>query len=103
MESGERAEEKDSQEARMILNHKAAIEMLVTNIETVGFNPYTILNLHGLLSEDLLTDPDASGRLRQRSVDIGGSSFKPPGLPQWMVELFREMLGRARAINDPFK
>ncbi len=74
IEFGERAEGKDSQEARMILNHKAAIEMLVTNIETVGFNPYTILNLHGLLSEDLLTDPDASGRLRQRSVDIGGSS-----------------------------
>jgi hypothetical protein len=103
IEFGERAEGKDSQEARMILNHKAAIEMLVTNIETVGFNPYTILNLHGLLSEDLLTDPDASGRLRQRSVDIGGSSYKPPGLPQVIDELFREMLDRASRINDPFE
>src|SRR5260221_1908986 len=103
MESGERAEEKDSQEARMILNHKAAIEMLVTNIETVGFNPYTILNLPGLLSEALLTDPAASGRLRQRLVDIGGSSYKPPGLPQVIDEFFREMLDRASRINDPFE
>jgi Fic/DOC family len=103
IEFGERAEGKDAQEARMILNHKAAIEMLVANIETVGFNSYTILNLHGLLSEDLLTDPDASGRLRQRYVDIGGSSYKPPGLPQVIDELFREMLDKANQITDPFE
>ena len=103
IEFGERAEGKDAREARMILNHKAAIEMLVANIETVGFNPYTILNLHGLLSEDLLTDPDASGRLRQRSVDISGSSYKPPGLPQMIDELFREMLDKASRITDPFE
>jgi fido (protein-threonine AMPylation protein) len=103
IEFGERAEGKDAQEARMILNHKAAIEMLVANIETVGFNAYTILNLHGLLSEDLLTDPDASGRLRQRSVDIGGSSYKPPGLPQMIDELFREVLDKANQITDPFE
>jgi len=103
IEFGERAEGKDAQEARMILNHKAAIEMLVANIETIGFNPYTILNLHGLLSEDLLTDPDASGRLRQRSVDIGGSSYKPPGMPQVIDELFREMLDKASRIADPFE
>jgi fido (protein-threonine AMPylation protein) len=103
IEFGERAEGKDAQEARMILNHKAAIEMLVANIETVGFNAYTILNLHGLLSEDLLVDPDASGRLRQRSVDIGGSSYKPPGLPQMIDELFREVLDKANQITDPFE
>jgi hypothetical protein len=103
IEFGERAEGKDAQEARMILNHKAAIEMLVANIETVEFNPYTILNLHGLLSEDLLTDPDASGRLRQRFVDIGGSSYKPPGLPQVIDERFREMLDKASRIADPFE
>ena len=103
IEFGERAEGKDAQEARMILNHKAAIEMLMANIETVGFNTYTILNLHGLLSEDLLIDPDASGRLRRRSVDIGGSSYKPPGLPQVIDELFREMLDKANQITDPFE
>ena len=103
IEFGERAEGKDAQEARMILNHKAAIEMLVANIDTVDFNPYTILNLHGLLSEDLLTDPHASGRLRQRSVDIAGSSYKPPGLPQVIEELFREMLHKASQIIDPFE
>jgi hypothetical protein len=33
----------------MILNHKAAIELLVNNAEEIGFNRYTILNLHALL------------------------------------------------------
>jgi len=103
IERGERAEGKDVQEARMILNHKAAIEMLVTNIATVGFDSYTILNLHGLLSEDLLIDPRASGRLRERPVDIGGSSYKPPGLPQVIEELFREVLHKAGEIEDPFE
>lgn len=103
IEQGERAEGKDAQDARMILNHKAAIEMLLANIDTVGFNPFTILNLHGLLSEDLLTDPDASGRLRQRSVDIGGSSYKPLGLPQAIEELFHETLTKTDRIIDPFE
>jgi hypothetical protein len=103
IEFGEHAEGKDAQEARMILNHKVAIEMLVTNIDTVGFNSFTILNLHGLLSEDLLIDPNASGRLRQRPVDIGGSSYKPPGLPQVIDELFHEILNKADQITDPFE
>jgi len=59
--------------------------------------------LHGLLSEDLLINRAASGRLRQSSVDIGGSSYKPPGLPQVVEGLFREMLEKANQITDPFE
>jgi hypothetical protein len=103
IEFGQKAEGKDAQEARMILNHKAAIEILVTDIDTIGFNSFTICNLHGLLSEDLLTDPDASGRLRQRPVDIAKSSYRPLGIPQLIEELFRELLDKASQIIDPFE
>ena len=48
----------------MILNHKDAIEFLVNEADGIGFNRYTILNLHGLLANNLLPDPDAPGRLR---------------------------------------
>ena len=65
----------------MILNHKAAIEMLVDHAEEIGFNTFTFFNLHALLSENLLPDADASGRLRTAIVEIG-EVFSPIGVPQ---------------------
>ena len=41
----------------------------------IGFNRYTILNLHAALADDLLPDPDAAGS--GTSVEIGGSVFHP--------------------------
>ena len=57
LERGEAAEGKDARETQMILNHKAAIDLLVDQTTEIGFNRYTILNLHGLLSENLLANP----------------------------------------------
>ncbi|MDN5869575.1 MAG: hypothetical protein L0H73_02455 [Nitrococcus sp.] len=49
IEFGEEAEGRDRLEAQMILNHKDAIEFLVGTAEEIGFNRYTILNLHAIL------------------------------------------------------
>ena len=103
IELGEEAEEKDRLEAQMILNHKDAIEFLVTAAEDVGFNRYTILNLHALLADNLLPDPAAAGRLRQIAVGIGGSVFHPLEVPQLMEERFDRVLATASAIDDPFE
>jgi len=103
IEHGERAQGKDAQEAQMILNHKTAIELILDDIQHIGFNPYTFLNLHGALSENLLADPEASGRLRNRPVDISGSVYKPTDIPQVIEEAFREILLKADAITDPFE
>ncbi len=100
---GQAAEGKDLQETQMILNHKAAIEMLVEEADQVGFNMFTFLNLHAILSENLLPDEDASGRLRRRPVDIFGSSFHPLVMPQTLEECFRLLLEKATAIQDPFE
>lgn len=64
---GEAAEGKDARAAQMILNHKAATELFVEQADEIGFNRYTIFNLHALLA-----DPQAVGRLRQIPVSIGG-------------------------------
>lgn len=103
IEFGRYAEGKDAQEAQMILNHKAAVELLVDEADTAGFDPHTILSLHGLLSENLMPDPDASGRLRSRPVDIGGSVFVPLAVPQIIEECFHDILDKAAAISDPFE
>ena len=100
---GEEAEGKERLEAQMILNHKDAIEFLVGTAEAIGFNRYTILNLHALLAENLLADSDAAGRLRHISVGIAGSVFHPLEMPQLIEEYFGQVLASASAISDPFE
>lgn len=103
LELGETAEGKDALEAQMILNHKAAIEMLVDQADEIGFNRYTILNLHALLSDNLLADPQAGGRLRRIPVGIDGTVYHPLEVPQLIVECFEAILDTAAAITDPFE
>ena len=55
----------------MILNHKASIEFLMDCTPDMVFNRYPLLNLHALLSDNLLPDPTASGRLRTVAVGSG--------------------------------
>ena len=103
LELGEAAEGKDAREAQMILNHKAAIELLVEQATEVGFNRYTILNLHALLSDNLLADSQACGRLRSIPVAIAGTVFHPLEVPQVIEECFQHILDAAAAITDPFE
>ena len=103
LELGEAAEGKDAVEAQMILNHKAAIELLVDLAEEIGFNAYTILNLHALLAENLLGDPQAGGRLRSIPVGVAGTVYYPLEVPQLIEECFQRILGTAAAIADPFE
>ena len=103
LELGEAAEGKDARVAQMILNHKSAIELLVEHAEEVGFNRYTILNLHALLSDNLLTDPQACGRLRTIAVGVDGTVYHPLEVPQLINECFQEVLETAAAISDPFE
>lgn len=103
LELGEAAEGKNAMEAQMILNHKAAIELLVEQAQEIGFNRYTILNLHGLLADNLLADPQAGGRLRRIGVGIDGTVYHPLEVPQLIDECFQQILDTATAIADPFE
>jgi len=103
LEMGENAEGKTAEDAQMILNHKAAIEMLVNDAESIGFNRYTILNLHALLADNLLADSSAGGRVRSIPVMIGGTVFHPLEVPQLINECFHQILATATAITDPFE
>ena len=103
LELGETAEGKDALEAQMILNHKAAIELLVDQADEIGFDRYTILNLHALLADNLLADPQAGGRLRRIPVGIDGRVYHPLEVPQLIEECFEKILHNAAAIKDPFE
>jgi fido (protein-threonine AMPylation protein) len=101
--AGEAAEGRNALEAQMILNHKEAIEFLIASAAEIGFNRYTLLNLHALLSDNLLDDPTASGRLRSIAVGIGHTVFHPLEGPQRIEETFQQILDTASAITDPFE
>ena len=103
IERGTAAAGKDQRDAQMILNHKAAIEMLVENVDEVGFNTFTFMNLHANLSENLLSDPSMSGRLRTKIVEISGTVFHPLAIPQQIDDYFSMILRKADAIEDPFE
>jgi len=100
---GEAASGKNALEAQMILNHKDAIEFLIDAAAEIGFNRYTLLNLHALLSDNLLQDPTASGRLRTIPVGIARTVFIPLEGPQRIEECFNQVLDTAAAIQDPFE
>lgn len=103
IEHGRAAVGKDAIETQMILNHKAAIELLVDNAEDIGFNRYTLFNLHSMLSENLLANPADEGRLRQHSVEIGHSVFRPLSGETQISAVMDELLAKADAIEDPFE
>ena len=103
LDFGQAAEGKDRREAQMILNHRAAIEFLVESAGEISFNRQTVLNLHALLADGLLEDPDSPGRLRRILVGVDGSTYHPPGVPQLIEECFDQVLATATAIADPFE
>ena len=102
LEHGDAGEDKSPLETQMILNHKAAIDLLVEQAEYVGFNRHSILSLHALLADNLL-DPRACGRLRSIPVTIGGTPYHPLEVPQLVDECFSQILETAAVIEDPFE
>ena len=103
LELGAAAEGKETRESQMILNHKAAIELLLEDSVDIAFNRYTICNLHALLSDHLLADQGACGRLRTKPVGVTGTLFHPLGVPQMIEECFDMLLEKAESITDPFE
>ena len=103
IEQGMADDTKTAKEAQMILNHKDAIEFIVQSAADIGFNRYTLLNLHAMLANNLLSDPQGPGRLRSMAVGISGSAYTPLAIPQLISEHFDLILEKAEQIEDPFE
>ncbi len=103
VEEGIGAEGKVREETVMIINHKEAILFLVEHAQEIELNGFTVFNLHNLLSQDLLANPEACGNIRKIEVAIGKSTYKPIGNPHVLKELFELVLLKARKTQDPFE
>jgi fido (protein-threonine AMPylation protein) len=103
IERGKAAHGKEYVETRMILNHKRAIEMLVENVDSAGYDRYTLCNVHAALSEGLMNNVEHEGRLRQHMVWIGHSVYRPLSVPAQIEEALDVLLDKAGRIPDPFE
>lgn len=103
LDLSEMAEGKNLEETQMILNHKAAIEFLVSSADEIDINRQTVLNVHALLSDNLLPDPQACGSIRSKMIGIIKSVYHPLGIPEVIKECFEQVLDTARAIQNPFE
>ncbi|MBK7707724.1 MAG: Fic family protein [Acidobacteria bacterium] len=103
IELGETADGRDLTEAQMILNHKAAIEYIVESAEEDRITFQEICSVHALLSENLLGDASASGRLRTIIVGIAGTTYLPLENAHLIRECLDLFIEKVNEINDPFE
>jgi len=97
------AEGKIHEDSVMIINHKEAILFLVENAEEITFNSFTICNLHNLLSQDLLSNPESCGSVRTIEVNIGKSTYKPLNNPHLLKQYLELIFVKAKKIENPFE
>lgn len=103
IELGENATGKDAAEAQMILNHKGAIEYIIESATEKEISSHEVCSIHALLSENLLGDPSASGRVRQIAVGVGGSTYMPLENPHVLQECFQVFIEKLNLIENPFE
>lgn len=103
IEYGVNANGKDAFEAQMIINHKAALEFMVEHSSEKNLNKHIILNIHALLSDNLLANPRARGYLRQIPVGIGKTVYHPPEIPKLIEHCFETIIEKANKIKDPLE
>lgn len=103
LELGENASDKDVSETQMILNHKAAIEYIVESVVDMKISSHEVCSIHALLSENLLGDPSANGRIRQIAVGISGTTYMPLENPHVLKECFQLFVDKLNLIKNPFE
>ena len=103
LNEGVEREGADPAETQMVLNHKRAIELLLEDASEIGFNTYTICNLHALLTDNLMSTPEACGQIRFRPVGIRSSRYVPPSGEGIIRPLLNQALEICSRIEDPFE
>lgn len=89
-----------NEEARIVVNHKRALESMIfeTHPQRVTFN--LLLLLQGRLMSGLLP-PEQCGRVRDFADPISGAVHQPGDIPALLEELLQQIAIKAAAIRNP--
>lgn len=90
-------------DAVMLLNHKAAIEFLVDAVPTQGLSTGLVRNLHAVLMQDLLPDVTSLGAIREKVVNISGTTYVPTQVPAVLTEMFERIIRTAQHVKNPLE
>ena len=90
-------------DAVMLLNHKAAIEFLVEAVPTQGLSSGLVRNLHAVLMQDLLADVTSLGAIREKVVNISGTTYVPTQVPAVLLEMLERIISTAQRIKNPLE
>ncbi len=99
---GKSNDTKTRDETTMILNHKKAIEYIISNRGDFTFSKKDFFDIHTLLARWLIHDTYL-GIFRTSPVRIGGSRFEPIDEPLLIESEFQLFIEKLRAIHDPFE
>jgi len=87
------------EEAKMILNHKRAIEYIFANRDMQEVSISKIENLHRLLTEGL----DIRFGLRKHKVRIGGTNYHPLHNPHKIQEAMEKAVSIINKLQNPIE
>jgi fido (protein-threonine AMPylation protein) len=90
-------------DAVMLLNHKAAIEFLADEVPAQGLSAMLIRNLHAVLMQSLLVDVASLGAIREKVVNISGTTYVPMQVPAVLQEMFEKVIFKAQQIKNPLE
>ena len=90
-------------DAVMLLNHKAAIEFLVDAVPVQGLSAGLVRNLHAVLMQDLLVDVASLGAIREKVVNISGTTYVPSQVPALLSEMFERVVSVGQRIKNPLE
>lgn len=93
---------KTRDETTMILNHKRAIEHVISSRNDFTFSKKDFFDIHTLLARWLIHDTYL-GIFRTTQVRIGGSRYEPIDDPLMIDIEFQLFIDKLRAIHDPFE
>lgn len=96
----ELAEGKKQEEARMLLNHKDALDFIIA--EPDYLSPLTtsrIEDIHSFLIKGLGVERN----IRERGIGIGGTDYRPLSIHQQIVEAMQQMYDLVNSRNNVYE
>ncbi len=103
VELGDRPEGLTEKEYRIVMNHKEAIQFVCENRLNFGPAKRDLLDVHKLLSTDLLGNPADEGQVRHAPVFFTESSYQPLSIPHVLNEQVEKYCSKVAQIKDPFE
>lgn len=90
-------------DSTMLLNHKRAIEFMVDAVPIEGLTLPLMRNIHAVLMQDLLSNEEGLGAIRNKVVYISDTTYVPKQDAHYLGFKLESILDKARHIKNPIE